>query len=93
VESEQNWHLDKRVPIALLLAILLQAGGWIWWAASLNSRVDTVEDSIVRLESRNEALNKSTQEQAVQLGRIEEQISGLREDIVSLLRTIERSGR
>ena len=38
-----GWHLDKRVPIALILALGLQTFGIVWWAATINSRVDVLE--------------------------------------------------
>jgi len=28
------WHLDRRVPIVLIAAIMLQTGTAIWWAAN-----------------------------------------------------------
>lgn len=45
--SEENkdnkWHLDKKVPIAIILTIALQTAGVIWFAAKLESRVTAVE--------------------------------------------------
>lgn len=37
------WHLDKRVNLALILAIMAQTGGGFWWAASINERVAMIE--------------------------------------------------
>ncbi len=41
--DENHWHLDKRVPVALILAIMVQTIGAVWWAASLSARVDALE--------------------------------------------------
>ena len=38
-----GWHLDKRVPVTLVVVILLQTGAAIWWAASINARVAAAE--------------------------------------------------
>lgn len=38
-----GWHLDKRVPIAIILAIFVQTAGVVWWAARLEARVVTLE--------------------------------------------------
>jgi hypothetical protein len=68
--TEQNpdarWHLDKKVPVALIVTIALQTGGFVWWAASLGERVNTLErearaaapqgERIVRLETRMETI-------------------------------------
>lgn len=86
-----QWHLDKKVPIAILLALFLQFGGWVWWAASLNGRVTATENAITQLDTRTETLRGAAQTQAIQLGRIEEQIGGLRQDIGRLLTVIERN--
>ena len=35
-----HWTLDKRVPLALVLTIILQTAGGVWWAATLTSTTD-----------------------------------------------------
>lgn len=42
-EYESNWHLDKKVPIALIVTIVLQTVGIVWFAAGLFYRVDALE--------------------------------------------------
>jgi len=41
--SEESWHLDKRVPLAFILAILLQTAGIVWWGSSISERMNSVE--------------------------------------------------
>jgi hypothetical protein len=36
----KGWHTDRRIPVALLMAIAVQFGGFIWWAAGTSSSVD-----------------------------------------------------
>lgn len=38
--TEDRWHVGKEVPIALLFAMLVQTGGWIWWAATMSAKID-----------------------------------------------------
>jgi hypothetical protein len=38
-----SWHLDKRVPLALIFAIAVQTGTAIWWAATTTGRISNVE--------------------------------------------------
>ena len=48
-EYEREWHLDKKVPIALIFTIAMQTGVFIWWAASLTGRVERLElDNMAR---------------------------------------------
>lgn len=61
-----NWHLDKRIPVAIIVTLAIQTGGAIWFASGISHRVDSLErqqasastqgDRIVRLETRMEAI-------------------------------------
>jgi len=81
--------LDKRVPIALIAGLFLQAATFGWWASQIDSRVETNTRDIGRVERQIEAIVAASQAQAVQLGRIEENISGLRADMARLVRALE----
>lgn len=35
----QAWHLDKKVPIVIMLMLIGQGGMFIWWASELNGIV------------------------------------------------------
>lgn len=85
------WHLDRRVPIAMIMTIAAQTVGAIWWAATMNSAVNSNHASVVRLDSQVEAMRTNTQVQAVQLGRIEESVSEMRNDIARLIAAMERN--
>ena len=68
--SDSGWHLDKKVPIAFILTIILQTSVFIWWAATTNARleqmdvlnadqsvdIDMLNDSYSILASMNEKL-------------------------------------
>jgi hypothetical protein len=61
-QENGRWHLDKRVPIALIVTIAMQTGAFIWWTATITQRVTTLElrsasrdqlpERIVRLETQ-----------------------------------------
>ena len=54
-DDNERWHLDKKVPLALVIMIAAQTIAAVWWAASLDTRVRTAELWITRndkLESR-----------------------------------------
>ena len=71
-DDDQHWSLDKRVPLALIIAILMQTAAALWWAASLNARVEQLErqaivaapnvERIVRLETKMDAIFASLAE-------------------------------
>lgn len=85
IDKDSNWHLDKRVPIALIFALAIQSAGAIWWASSISERVTNNTITIEQLERKAEVARATATAQAVQLGRIEEQIIGLRSDLERFL--------
>jgi len=66
-DNDARWHLDKRVPIALILTIFIQTVGIVWWAATVTSRVDRLEEKaniaqelnnrVIRMEEQLKASN------------------------------------
>lgn len=42
-EDREPWHLDKKVPIALIITIVAQGLALVVWAAKMDGRVETVE--------------------------------------------------
>lgn len=75
VESvEYGWHLDKRVPIALILAIALQTGGALVWAGAASERLKTLEARSARTDEmveRTARLEEQAKAMRASLGRIE----------------------
>jgi hypothetical protein len=82
MDEEKHWHLDKRVPIALIVTIVLQTGGIVWWAASMSERISYLE--------RRET---ATAPQADRLTRVEVQIEAIREGVGRIERMISREPR
>jgi hypothetical protein len=44
--QSEGFSLDKRIPLALLLAILVQTATIAWWGASTEARVHALELSV-----------------------------------------------
>lgn len=67
-ETESNWHLDKKVPLALIATIALQTISIVWFAAGLFYRVDALEkhqlasspvsDRVTRMEVKIENVER-----------------------------------
>lgn len=68
-----DWHIDKRIPVALLIALLLQAAGIIWWAAGINARVAVLESSLL-----------TSRENGERLVRIEATVDGINQRLVRM---------
>jgi hypothetical protein len=78
-EDCKHWTVDRRVPLALIVAMAMQTGGLVWWASSLSERVNT-------LERRAD----QTAPQADRLTRVEVKIESIQEGITEIKRLIRR---
>lgn len=90
-QQGEPWHLDKRVPVALILAIGLQTSAGIWWAATQTARVDEIARLQVIQDRRIDAVERSSNLAAVSSGRTEQEILGLRESMTRIERTQEQT--
>lgn len=70
-DSREKWHLDKRVPIALMIGLFMQGAGAIWWAAQFEARFEASVRRIERLEAQRLADDAQTQILVQRLARIE----------------------
>lgn len=43
--SGGHWHMGKEVPIAIIVAIIVQTAGVIWWAASTAAKVEFIKEA------------------------------------------------
>lgn len=75
------WRLERRVPLALLAALLLQLLTLVAWATWLEARVDRVEHGLNAVSGAGE-----------KFARIEERLEGVRGEIVLLRRALEKFG-
>ena len=50
MSEREHWSVDKKIPLALVITLLIQTGGVVWWSSQLNSRVTVVEERNLKLE-------------------------------------------
>lgn len=53
-----SWHLDRRVPLALIGTIVLQTSFGIWWAATLAGTVNNNAAHIQEMKTAISALER-----------------------------------
>jgi hypothetical protein len=86
--ANENWHLDKRIPLALIVTMMLQFGGGIWWISQIQFRIEQQGQAIEALESSVRASSTNSNTLDNRITRIEEKLSGQTEilkEIRSLL--------
>lgn len=88
MEPKESWHLNKGVPVALIITLLVQFAGGVWFLSAAFKDIDANRQGIMTLNGRFEKLDESGREQAIQLSRIEESVRGLRNDINRLIEVL-----
>ena len=76
---QEPWHLSRSVPVTLIFAILMQTVALIWFVASLSSEVEQNKISNAKHDAKIDSLEKIVQNQAVTMGRMDENIKAIRE--------------
>jgi len=51
--KDTGWHLDRKVPLSLIFAMLVQAGMVIWFIADIKKDVELVKADVNGLNQRN----------------------------------------
>lgn len=85
--EREHWALDKKVPLAVIVTIIIQTVAAIWWVATMDSRMAGVEARLIEIQSQRLDVRVTSMEDQnralhVQLNRIE----------LKLDRVIEREG-
>lgn len=82
VKDDLSWHLDRRVPVAIILAMAGQLFTGIWWASNINTEVTQLRTDVAKLQVDNKERD----------GKFEQLIS-LQSDVKNLINTIGRLER
>ena len=59
-KPDNQWHLSKAVPVALVGASAIQSAAVIWWAATVDSRVTNIEKKISDYDELRQAVSRIT---------------------------------
>ncbi len=78
-DETSDWHLDRRLPIALIFAIAVQTGAGLIWAGAAGERIRQLEDQSL--------LSRDMSERLV---RVEEQIGFARVTLDRIERKLDR---
>lgn len=81
----ENWHLNKSVPLTLLVMVLLTFITATRNITAVELRTFENERDVAKNDARIAALEKSVQGQQVSLARIDENIRHIRETVDRVL--------
>lgn len=82
--AAEQWHLDKRVPIALIFTLFVQSAAAIWWAASINERMSVNEANITMIKADQTAAGKELETQKTQVAVLVEQLGNTNKNLERL---------
>lgn len=77
--TDKQWHLDRKVPLALIAMIAAQTFAALWWASGLSSRVGYLESQYAVLSP-----------QAGQIIRLQTQLEGIDRNILEIKNALMR---
>ena len=80
---DTSWHLDKRVPVSIILTLLLQTSGFVWWFAHNSAATEH------RLTSIEKTLQSRSEEPA-RIVRLETEMIELRRSLNKIERSQDR---
>lgn len=78
-ENRREWHLDRKVTLGLILALLANSGATVWWASRLEQRVAHIEASQSRPVQNTE-----------RIARVETKIESAVESLERIERKLDR---
>ena len=89
---EEQWHLDKKVPISLIFAIVIQTVTITWFFADLSHRVEVNAKAIVEQDiSRRRMWDQIKDQERIiggldtKIAAIDERTSGIKDSVDRLL--------
>lgn len=77
MSGREAWAIDRRVPLAVILTILLQSAAALLWAGAANERLGALEartERIGELVERTARLEEQAKAANAALARIEERL-------------------
>ncbi len=88
--SNEAWHLSKSVPITLIFALIVQAAVIVWTVSQMQAEITSSQKDIGTLEDKVVKLEQNSNIQAVQLGRIEENLKSMKEILNQIAVAVEK---
>lgn len=85
-----NWHLDKRVPVSLIVALFVQTMSVVWWASTVEARV-TEQDKKGILTAEYILRQQENDKKTIEiLARLDERVKQQTEIVASIERKMTK---
>lgn len=81
MSSADPWHLDKKVPIAIILTLLIQCATIIWWGSAITKDSEDHSRRLAKIEE---------QKSSERLATVESQVSDARSSLARIEAKLDR---
>lgn len=88
-DDGHHWHLDRKVPIALIFAIIVQSCAAVWWISSTSSRIDHLEIAAKSYDTRIAALSSERDGMRERLISMEVTLKFIAESLLKIERRLD----
>lgn len=68
-EDRERWHVGKEIPLALIFVLVVQTGGWIWWAATQSAKLDYLTSMMGEFKSAQYTQEDARRDKEILIGR------------------------
>lgn len=79
--NADSWHLDKKVPISLIVVLIVQIFGFGMWLSRIESQVGQVAKDNDQQSAEISNLKTASQVMAERAATVAERLEGLRDSI------------
>ncbi len=86
----EGWHLDKKVPLSIICAILMQTAALIVWGSKLDNRVTAMEQNVTNHAATISSIKDTQSNISVGLARMEERQIITAEGVREIKQRLER---
>lgn len=76
----ERWHVGKEIPIAVIVVLLVQTAGIVWWAATVSGKLDMVAAQVNELRAERYTKFDAQRDQALtqqRIGEVERRVTNL----------------
>lgn len=77
MSGDTQWTVDKKIPLAMIFAVIVQTGGFVWWMGGISERVNV-------LEKASAAVTIAAPVQADRLTRVESKVESAQRDLAEI---------
>lgn len=78
--DETSWHLDKRVPVAIIITLVVQIAIGLMYFGALEQRVTALENFVLKIDDTQ-----------MRITRVEEQVKATKETTVRIEQKLDRA--